>query len=74
MPAEVTQRVALSMQVCVPLEWSDDQVKGFADHENVCGTTLGWCIRRAGDPALQGSPERNPCAQRDGHMHIMLDA
>ncbi len=74
MTAEVTQRGALSMQVCVPDDWTDAQVKDFADRGNLCGTTHGWFIRRKGDRALNGMPERNPCAQRTGHVHVMLDA
>lgn len=74
MTAEVTKRNALDMQVCVPAEWTDDQVKEFADRENLCGTELGWGIRRQGDPALAGCDERVECKQRAGHVHIMLDA
>ena len=74
MSAEVTYRGTLSMQVCVPSNWTDDQVKSFADRENLCGTQNGWHIRKDGDPALAGEPERCPCQDREGHVHIMLDA
>lgn len=74
MTAEVTRRHALSMQVCVPEGWSDEQAKLFAERENPCGTEYGWHIRRQGDEALSGSSERCPCEQRSGHVHIMLDA
>ncbi len=74
MTAEVTKRGAFSMQVCVPSDWTDEQVKQFADRENLCGTEHGWSIRKAGDKALNGDPERNACQQRAGHVHIMLDA
>ena len=66
MQAEVTQRNALDMQVCVPADWSDEQIKDFAGH--------GWDIRREGDRMLRGDPERNPCTSRQGFVHIMLDA
>jgi hypothetical protein len=72
--AEVTRTGALDMQVCVPVAWTDAAVKEFADRENPCGTTHGWQIRREGDDALAGKPERNPCADREGFVHIMLDA
>jgi hypothetical protein len=71
---EVTKRAALGMQVCVPSEWTDEQVKAFADRENECGTQNGWVIRRQGDPALLGAPERINCSGRTGFVHIMLDA
>lgn len=74
MSAEVTRRGALDCQVCVPSEWSDQEVKAFADCENPCGTEHGWHLRRQGDAALKNDPERNPCASREGHVHIMLDA
>lgn len=72
--AEVTRIGMLDMQVCVPEDWTDEQVKQFADHENLCGTANGWQIRRIGDPALDGAGERVGCESRPGHVHIMLDA
>lgn len=72
--AQVTRRGAFSMQVCVPCDWSDEQVKGFADRENLCGTGNGWFVRKAGDKALNGAPERNPCDTRANFVHVMLDA
>jgi hypothetical protein len=67
---------ALDMQVCVPGDWSDEQVKGFADSAVPCGTMNGWGIRREGDRALAGASERVTCASGDrpGFVHIMLDA
>jgi len=74
MTAEVTMRGVLDMQVCVPTEWTDEQVLTFASRANYCGTTNGWFIRREGNPALLGDPERASCQDRAGHVHIMLDA
>jgi hypothetical protein len=62
------------MQVCVPKDWTDEQVKEFADRENLCGTEHGWHIRKQGDEALSGCDERVPCAQEPDNVHIMLDA
>lgn len=59
MNAEVTRLSVFDMQVCVPTDWSDEQVKEFADKKN---------------PLLKGDPERNPCGSRQGFVHIMLDA
>ena len=70
----VTKHGWLDMQVCVPSDWTDDQVKDFADRENVCGTTHGWTIRREGDKALGGCAERVQCADDPARVHIMLDA
>lgn len=62
------------MQVCVPSDWTDEQVRDFAERENPSGTENGWFIRRDGDKKLAGYPERVSCAARAGHVHIMLDA
>ena len=71
---QVTRITALSMQVCVPTNYTDDQVKEFADRANGCGTETGWCIRKHGHRLLGGAPERQPCAERKYYVHIMLDA
>lgn len=71
---EVTRRGALGMQVCVPFNWSDEQVVAFAERENPCGTTAGWQIRREGHRLLNGAPERAACAERPDFVHVMLDA
>ncbi len=72
--AEVTRSGILDMQVCVPEGCSDEEVKVFADAHNPCGTEKGWQVRKEGDAALAGAPERVPCAERDGFIHVMLDA
>lgn len=72
--AQLVRTGALDCQVCVPAEWSDAQVKAFADAENPCGTELGWGIRRAGHRLLEGAQERVGCAARGGFVHVMLDA
>lgn len=71
---EVTRVGPLDMQVCVPKEWDDDQVKTFANCEQMCGTTRGWQIRKEGNKALNGDPERVLCEDREGFVHVMLDA
>ena len=72
--AQVTRRGPLDMQVCVPKDWTDDQVKSFADRSNLCGTDHGWHIRKLGDKALAGDPERVQCKDDPRFVHIMLDA
>lgn len=67
----------LSVQVCVPKDWTDKKVKTFADSRYPCGTTHGWLIRKEGDSQLGKDPERNPCSgrkQRKDFVHIVLDA
>ncbi|MBA8886118.1 hypothetical protein FHW12_000309 [Dokdonella fugitiva] len=74
MNAEVTRRGFLDMQVCVPRDWTDDQVLAFAEQENPCGTADGWHIRRQGDEALAGCAERVQCESHADNVHVMLDA
>lgn len=69
------RRIALfDMQVCVPADFTDDEVVEFAESENRCGTKAGWAIRRKGCPALGGDMERVPCNESPGKVHIVLDA
>ena len=68
----VTKTRALDMQVCVPAEWTDDEVKRFADERNPSGLDAGWSIRTDAK-LLNGDPVRNPCTQRAGMVHVTLD-
>lgn len=72
--AEVTRTGALDMQVCVPEGWPDEDVELFAETMNPCGTENGWFVCKEGDEALAGDPERIPCVEREGFVHVMLDA
>ncbi len=70
----VVHKGGLDMQVCVPEDWIDEQVLAFANTRNPCGTEHGWHIRREGDEALRGDPERAVCRRDEGFVHLMLDA
>ena len=70
---EITKRGALDMQVCVPADWTDEQIKEFADANNLCGTSDGWHVRKQADYRVEAK-ERQPCHDRPGFVHIMLDA
>lgn len=73
MVAQVTRRSILSMQVCVPADWSDEQVLEFAEKENPSGTENGWVIRKAGATKLSGSNATRVICEKHGcNMHIML--
>jgi hypothetical protein len=74
MSATIIKFGLLDMQVCVPKEWDDEKIKAFAESENPSGTHNGWCIRREGNDLLNGDPERTPCDELDGYVHVMLDA
>lgn len=69
---QVTHMSALDIQVCVPEDWTDQQVTDFAERSYPCGTDLGWQIRRQG--RTEGYQERVSCEGRAGFVHVMLDA
>ena len=73
---QVLRSGVLDIQVCVPADWTDQQVETYANLQILCGTSGGWKIRREGDELLAGCPERVPCSQpeREGFVHIVLDA
>jgi hypothetical protein len=70
----MTRTSFLSMQVCVPKEFTDEQARDFAESKNPCGTEHGWQIREEGDPRLKGDPHRVQCREHPENVHIMLDA
>ena len=70
---EVTRRGALDMQVCVPEDWTDEQVQNFAEERNPSGVEGGWLIRKTGHPLLGGDLERSPCYGKSTFVHITLD-
>ena len=72
--AEVVRSSFLSLQVCVPKTWTDQQATEFAEKDTPCGTQNGWQMRKQGDPNLAGCDERVQCTQHADNVHIMLDA
>jgi len=69
---EVTREGCLNVQVCVPESWTDQQTEIFVNKEYPCGTSLGWFVRKD-LKLLNGDPERNPCSDKEGYVHIMMD-
>jgi len=70
---EITMRGVISMQVCVPSYWRDEQITEFANRQNPTGIESCWEIRRTGNQFLAGSPERVQCDERKDCIHVMLD-
>lgn len=62
---EILRKLAFDMQVCVPEQWTDDEVKVFADKGCPCGTTGGWTLRK-------GDTYRYPCDVKKGKVHLTL--
>ena len=59
----VIQIKILSVEVCVPLDWADYQVVEFTESQCSYGTKRGWVIY-----------QRQPCTEREGMVHIVLNA
>lgn len=73
--AQVLKYGFLDMQVCVPGDWTDEQVVDFAQTKFPCGTEHGWAVRKEGSKYLAGDKERTPCqGGLVGYVHITLDA
>lgn len=70
---EVVRHGLLDCQVCVPSEFTDEQVVEFANEANPAGTENGWAIRKEGNRYLAGAPERQACNERAGMVHVMLE-
>lgn len=70
----VTRAGLLSMQVCVPKTFTDEEARDFAEQANPCGTSGGWHMRKTGNELLADSPERVQCEEREDCVHIMFDA
>lgn len=73
MKPEIVRANLFSLQVCVPVDWNDNQVISFAESASPSGTSAGWQIRKTGSEFLNGDPEHNPCLERSEHVHIVLD-
>lgn len=69
----ITRLGILDAQVCVPREWTDEQVIAFFVAEAQDSTISSPAIRREGDRALAGAPERAQCSKRPHCVHIVLD-
>ncbi len=63
-------RISLgSMQVCVPIGWSDEQIVEYVNRESPSGMKSGWTVRYVRDR----TPFRVPCKERPGCVHVVLD-
>jgi len=62
----------LDMQICVPKEFTDEQVIEAAECHNASGTSNGWKICKEGSAWLDGCPERVQCEKYPENVHIKL--
>jgi hypothetical protein len=71
--AEVVRYRLLSLQVCVPRVWSDEQAEDFANRAAPTGIESRWSMRKDGHPHLNGDDARVQCVQHAHRVHIVLD-
>jgi hypothetical protein len=73
MGAEIIRRGLFAIQVCVPKDWTDQQIIEFAEEANPCGTERGWQIRRYLEEEANYQ-ERGQCMDHENHVHLVLEA
>jgi hypothetical protein len=66
---EVVRFSLLNIQVCVPADYTDEQVEEFANRNHPTGIDSPWKITEQ----LGDDPTRNPCSEREGMVHIVLE-
>ena len=71
-PTILIEKVA-GLQVCVPKEYTDEQVVEFANASTPTGLDHGWSIRKEGHKDLQGDPERVQCEEDPTMVHVTLE-
>ena len=74
MDPEIIRMSGLDVQACVPEDWPDERIISFAEQQYPCGTKHGWQVRHQGHRLLAGCPAKVPCSDREGFVHVMLDA
>ena len=72
MNPKVIMHKALDLEVCVPKDFTDGQVKEFSDSDTPAGTEYGWVIIRQGSKYLGGAPERVRCLLHPENVHVRL--
>lgn len=67
----VVTRTLLAVEVCVPLDWNEDQIVAFANHSDPCKRED--CRVRYRGPKARRHASKVPCACRQGYTHVTLD-
>ena len=61
------------LQVCVPKDWTDNDVEQFANSRSPAGTQNGWKVMHTGHKYLGGDPERVVCSDNPEYVHMRLE-
>lgn len=62
----------LTIQVCIPETWNDEQIIEYVNTTYPSGTKNGWMIVKEGDDLLAGHNERVRCSQYSNYVHVLL--
>lgn len=71
----------IHLGVCVPKNWTDEQVEEFANAESPTGISSRWTIKpqeeydaqlNEGLIEAEAAHERNPCLERSDFVHLVL--
>lgn len=68
--ATIVARWYLSMALCVPVQWTNQQVEQFATE--VDGRT-GWRVRPDESPIWSDGVRPYPCPTNPGYIHLIVD-
>ena len=60
------------LRVCVPREWSNDEITDFANTERPTGIKSCWVVAENGASVLGGDQARIRCADDREKVHVVL--
>lgn len=66
---EIVRWSLLSMQVCVPEDYTDEAITEFANRNHPTGIESQWQIKTEYD---DDTPVRTPCESRRGCVHVVV--
>jgi len=70
--ASILRNSVFIVQVCVPKDWTDQEVIDFTERECPNRGTFNWSIVRTGDRLLDDNPRRVNCAENENFVHMVL--
>ena len=75
MPVPTLLRLGfIDCQVCVPRDWTDEQVEAFAEQvQPLYDSGLQWEVLPDGHAHLDGDPQRNQCEAHPEMVHVKLE-
>lgn len=72
--ASILKMTGLAMRLCVPGNFTEEQIVEFAENKNPCGTSHGWELAKEGHLSLEGNKDRIMCAGDVDNVHVVVIA